>query len=466
MLLALALLACAAPPDTGDTDPQVDRQLDAVGAVGEVVPTVLGVSWQLDQAGLSYVEYGLDGALDQRTPALADATEVQRTLLGLKAGRTYTWRAVTELEDGTRLESPVGEVELEPVPAEVVPIAVESIHPERQMPGGYFITNQVQTEDTWAVIIDRDGDYVWWWPGPEDLSMFNVELSRDGRSLVYCYADRNQAEDQAGTARVELATGEEVHTRNLMGHHDFEQLPDGTVAWLGLEIRDVQIDDKVWTVAGDTIMEAPEGTGEEGPFTQVFNYFDDYRDPWIHNGNFFVEAYNTGAQDWSHTNSLVYEPDQDAYFAMARHLDAMLKIDRSSGELVWELGGDHNQFTPVNDLEWWSGGHSSEIWDGGALVFDNGDFKSPKVSRVVELAWDEELMTVQEVWSYTDPKNRYTIMGGDARKLANGNILVAWTTQGLITEITPTKDVVWTAETGLGAALWRVEWVESLYPPE
>lgn len=466
MILALALLACTSPPETGDTALQAEGELEAEAQVSELIPTVVTVSWDSGQDGTSWVEYGLDGALDERTPEVSGSTEVQRSLLGLKAGHTYSWQAVTELSDGTQRRSQVGQVDLEPIPAGMVPLTVQSIDPQQQLPGGYIITNLVQPEGSWAVILDRDGDYVWWLAGPEGQSSFNAELSADRRTLIYYHTDREQVQDLAGLTRVDLVTGEEVHTRTPMGHHDFELLPEGDVAWLGLDIREVDIDGTPWTVAGDTIMETHEGADEEGPFTQVFNFFDDYADPWIHNDFFFVEAYNTGAQDWSHTNSLIYLAQEDAYFTLSRHLDTMLKIDRSSREVVWEMGGDRNMFTPVGEVAWWSGGHTSQIWDGGAVIFDNGDKKSPRVSRAVELAWDEESRTVQEVWSFTEPRGRYSLMGGDARKLDNGNVLVAWTSQGLFTEVTPDGEVVWTAETGLGAALWRVHWTESLYPSE
>ena len=52
---------------------------------------------------------------------------------------------------------------------------------------------------------------------------------------------------------------------------------------------------------------------------------------------------------------------------------------------------------------------------------------------------------------------------GDARKLPNGNYLVSWTTAGMITELTPDNEIVWSVVADLGTALTRITYIEDIY---
>jgi hypothetical protein len=72
-------------------------------------------------------------------------------------------------------------------------------------------------------------------------------------------------------------------------------------------------------------------------------------------------------------------------------------------------------------------------------------------------------MTFQKEWEYADPDGRYVEFLGDARKLPNGNYLISWTTAGMITEITPEYEVVWSAVADLGTALTRITYIDDIY---
>ncbi len=55
----------------------------------------------------------------------------------------------------------------------------------------------------------------------------------------------------------------------------------------------------------------------------------------------FIPGYN----EWSHSNSIAYEPIEDAYYILPRFFDALLKIDGTTGDLIWQMGGIHGDFT-------------------------------------------------------------------------------------------------------------------------
>ncbi len=431
--------------------------------VNEAVPTVVTVTWTSAEAGVSHVEYGLDG-LDRSSPTTsAAATEHAVRLLGLKAGATYRFRVVTEPDGGDPLVSDERELTLAPPPAQLPDLTVSEVDAARMQPGGYVLTSYLQPDNSWVVILDRDGDYVWFHEAAAGLSIPTAKPGRDGQSILYTQNDREQTADLSGTVRVSLDGEIQTVTRILLGHHDFVELPDGTIAWISLETRELTVEKSDFLVAGDVILEAEEGfDDEDGKPPMIFNFFDDYGDPWITCNHFFDEAYGTGAKDWTHCNSLMYDEADDAYLIMCRNLDNLLKISRSNGEIIWEIGGLHATVElPADDA--WSHGHMSHFWGDGFLVFDNGYHHDPQHSRVAAYDLDTGAGSAALAWDYWDPEERFIPLLGDARRLPGGNTLACWTSAGLMTELTPDGDVVWRLDTDIGTAMGRVTWIEDLY---
>ena len=79
------------------------------------------------------------------------------------------------------------------------------------------------------------------------------------------------------------------------------------------------------------------------------------------------------------------------------------------------------------------------------------------------LAFDEEARTAQEMFRYTDPTGRVMNAVGDVRKLPGGNDFVAWTTWGLVIELTPSGEVAWAIQSTDEFPVTRVRHIELLY---
>jgi len=471
-LLLLGLVGCKAP-GSGDAGPVFgdDRDFgfqdgaltDVTGTVSGIVPTVVHVQWTSAEAGASYVSYGLDGALDQQTPQDAGGTDHDVLVLGLKAGRSYTLQAVTLAGDGAALSSGTGSVTLDPAPESLGTFHVTVGDAQAMQPGGYILTSLLQQSDSWMVVLDRDGEPVWYYPATAGFSIPTTHPGRDGSSLLFTQSGLDQDQDISDILRVSMDGSQVTTTRALLGHHAFVELPDHRFAWVSLDIRDAYVDGQTLTLAGDTVLEIDEGATDADTPTEVFNFFDDWGTaPYRMCRHCDAEAYQTGAQDWTHSNSLMYVEDQDDLYLMSKNLDAVLRIDRSSGQLVWQLGGQESDFTGP-DGAWWSHGHMSQLWDGGMVVFDNGYHHEPVRSRVVAYRWDEGARTVSPTFQYTDPQGRFIQLLGDGRLLENGNVLASWTAAGLLTEVTPDDAVVWRLESDLGTAIGRVTMLRDLY---
>jgi hypothetical protein len=260
---------------------------------------------------------------------------------------------------------------------------------------------------------------------------------------------------------------ERVDTRLVMGHHDFVEHADGTVGYLGLEFETVEVDGEAVEVASDYIVEVPEGADENTESTKIFSFLDDYVNPYRMCEHFEHSAYGTEANDWTHSNSLMFDPNDQAYFLLSKNLSALFKIDRASGEIVWQMGGDMNEFAPIGGSSdtFWNHGHMSQIWDGGFVMFDNGYHgdEGQNISRIVEYSYDEQSRTVEKVFEYVEPDGRFVEMLGDVKKLPNGNYFVSWSTAGYLTEIDRQGNVVWQADLEIGNVAARATWVSDLY---
>ena len=141
---------------------------------------------------------------------------------------------------------------------------------------------------------------------------------------------------------------------------------------------------------------------------------------------------------------------------MAKNLDSLHKLDASTGEVLWQMGGVGSDFLMTGGFDgWWSHGHMSWIQGDVALIFDNGYHHDPMVSGVRGYRFDEAARTVSLEFSWVDPDDRFIPLLGDIRLLDNGNYLTVWTSAGLARELTPAGDVVWQAELGVGSAMGR-----------
>jgi hypothetical protein len=130
-----------------------------------------------------------------------------------------------------------------------------------------------------------------------------------------------------------------------------------------------------------------------------------------------------------HSNALF--PDSDGNLLVSsRHLSEVTKINRSTGEIIWRLGGKKNQFRFVGDIDDSTGFHYQHdirrLPNGNVTLYDNGNFHSPQFSRAVEYRLDSGNMTATRVWQYRDSPDVYAYYLGSAQRLTGGNTVITW----------------------------------------
>ncbi|MFC2131231.1 aryl-sulfate sulfotransferase [Bacteroidota bacterium] len=142
--------------------------------------------------------------------------------------------------------------------------------------------------------------------------------------------------------------------------------------------------------------------------------------------------------DFNHMNSITLDLDGNILIS-SRHLDEVTKIDKTTGDIIWRMGGStcrNNEFLFYNDdnngFNGFSHQHNLTILpNGNLLLFDNGNMREPQFSRAVEYQLNQDAKTATKIWEYRHDPDIYVGAMGSAQRLSNGNTLVNWVEEGL-----------------------------------
>ncbi|MEL6182614.1 MAG: aryl-sulfate sulfotransferase, partial [Myxococcota bacterium] len=308
-------------------------------------------------------------------------------------------------------------------------------------------------------------------------------------------------------------TGEEVAllTANMLSidsiHHEIEELPNGNWVTLGSELRNLgpylndENEEVNYDIVGDTIVEIDPTNG--GSVVREHTFFDTL-DPFIVNAGFnnpfwnnhYAEEAPNGTKDWTHGNAVIYDASDDSFIASLRHLDALCKVSRTDGSLIWTFGPE-GDFQLEGDGEFAFHQHAPELTGPNRLImYDNGNVRpamdegQASFSRVVEFQLDtsSEPWTAEQVWEYRGEESYFSVIVGDADLLGetvlitDGGMVVdpdlpfrdddnlKWSRLREVTH-TENPDVVFElvirddeAQTPVGYSIYRAELLEQLMP--
>ena len=161
----------------------------------------------------------------------------------------------------------------------------------------------------------------------------------------------------------------------------------------------------------------------------------------------------TGAYDYVHANSIEVD-DDGTLLVSARNTCAVYKIDRSSGEIVWRLGGRRSDFRMLAGATFGWQHDVRRRPDGTITLFD--DQQPPEPGRGLTLRLDETAMTATHVGSYRRSSPLQVSSQGNMQVLPNGNILVGWGAQPVLTEFGPDGTVLLDATLPAGKQSYRI----------
>ncbi len=136
--------------------------------------------------------------------------------------------------------------------------------------------------------------------------------------------------------------------------------------------------------------------------------------------------------DYMHFNSMSIDKDGNLLVS-CRHQNAILKISRTDGSLIWILGGKDDEFG-LSDEQHFSYQHSIIVTDDGSyMIFDNANdavgAKTADYSSVARFKVDEAAKTVTEYTRY-NVVEFYSLYMGAIRELDSANSVYLWSVGG------------------------------------
>jgi len=328
--------------------------------------------------------------------------------------------------------------------------------PAKLMPDGNFLINfaQGQPDGVNSVVeeVDLGGNVIW--------SMTAAQL--------------NEALAKATCSGCNITV--------IGAHHDAAVLPNGhiiLIAALQQTISGLTGYSSPQTVDGDVLIDLDQNHNP----VWVWNEFD-HLDPNRH---------PAGLPDWTHTNSVVYSPDDGDLIVSSRHQSWVFKVDyhdgTGSGKILWKLGyqGDFTLQGGTTPQDWQFGQHDANVastnssgvfqmtmFDNGYLrVMDsNGDMcgaagQPACYSRIPIFQIDETAKTATLEW-VDNLSPFFSIWGGNSRLLPNGDMEFDECADGSnsaiyeVTKTTPPQTVWQMQVTGQNA--YRGYRMPSLYP--
>jgi len=413
-------LACS-----GSSDNLIAHALHA--EVSERITTVVHVTWTTERPSVGYVEYGKTDEFGTATPLeTRETTQHAVTLLGLNDDTEYHYRVVT-VDGKSRHVSDEHTVRTGNLPGSLPSLT--------RIGGGHdwYTIVPILGASTAVVILDPQGRIVWYHTDNRALDFYRARLSVDGKSLWYNAASvSGDAADNSELVNVALDGSETRSIAVPLLAHDFVEHPDGTLAAIVVEYRDV---DGV-SVRGDKIVEiTPQG--EQSTVFSVWDCFD-------------VATVQGDDLDhgWTFANALDFDPQENAYYLGLRNFSSILKVNRDSGACEWVLGLYGSTFEFAAGSRRFLHQHQFELQGNRLLVMDN-EGSAGNESRVLEYELDYQTMVARETWSYVADPSVYTFVLGEPTRLGSGDVLVNWSSAGQIERISSAGDVRWQLNTAV-----------------
>lgn len=406
------------------------------------------VSWTTDEPANSEVQFGI-GEVEFRIVSDELVTDHRVLVIGMYADSDYVIKAFSTNMHGAG--SAEGAFATGSLPSEV-PMPTLSVNEPNASQSGWTLTNHMVGTGSGSfgsvsppviVMYDELGVPVWYYiNGDTNDGRGDISVQLTPENTIVIGPGVGEAPREIDLAGNILWEGPSNVGGDAMTHHA-GKLPNGNF----VVIRDTSSGQ----LTGATIQE----------------YDQDNQVAWSWNLLEHTTPPGGTMGDWCHGNSVTVDLDADFVYLNCRFL-GLYKVSRSSGEIIWHMGGTYaddvpGDFTYSPPAAQFSDAHDPEIQQGGTILFyDNGGYTGALGntgnfhSRVLEYAIDEATHTATLVWEfpgsfpvdswYTD--TWYSPYWGDADRLENDNILVTASVKNgevanRIFEVTREGEVVW-----------------------
>lgn len=431
------LLACAPDADCDDA-----LYCDVPAVRREDVPTVLTVSWSSAEATTGRVRFGRsEGDLAYATAPDAEATtQHQHHLVGMPSNTEVYFQVSDDLGSSPVLSATTG--------------GLSPDLPQLDVQGsaglGGFVVVPLEGSLWGPVILDPEGNIVWWHEATTDFAVTRAYLSHDRTAVLY-----NESNDR-GDDYAEMEEGYVVRVP-LDGSgaerlpfpyltHDFVELPGGEL--VGVARHQAEVDGVAYL--GDKLVER----GLDGSFTDRWSSFDDF-DP-VATGADAVRG------TWTHANAVDYDEADDSLLVGLRNFASIVRVSRQSSDVTWSFGGLVGEVRPSADEGGRDTYHQFVVDADRVLAFDNGG-EGRGYSRLVEYDLASGALETPLTWQWTDDPVTYVPVLGDVNVVGDDDVLASLSLEGQLVRVNRDGEVVCRVASEIGYGLGYAQVVDSLY---
>lgn len=439
-------------------------------------------------------------------------SQVSIFVAGMLASTTYHMRASVELANGITANDADHSFTTKAVPANMQIALQATTTPGMTPQPGLEVLDPLASSPTGVLVTDLAGNTLWTYadPGNSSLNFIDgVKMLPDGDFLMVIgptSTDSPAAGAIAEIREVNLAgdTVREISINDLNSelasatcaecnvtlntfHHDVEVLPNGH--WLVIASTTMQLsstsnppltNEPAQAVLGDVIVDLDQNMHPVWAWNE-FNHLDPNRHPM-------------SFPDWTHTNAVIYSPDDGNIIVSMRHQNWLVKVDYANGtgagDILWKLGegGDFTLQGGTDPTDWQYAQHGPSFFSQNTTgvfslgVMDNGNDRifpsgvtcgssgAPPCLYSTVPVWriDETAKTATLTFHDILPSSLYNYFGGNTEQLANGDVeydLCGLAGGSTIYEVTQqsSPQTVWQMH-ATGTFLYRGFRVPSLYP--
>jgi arylsulfate sulfotransferase len=410
-------------------------------------PQVALYTLQAPEGATVQIQFGTStnyGLVTWAQPAPAAGGPVAILVAGMRASTTYHMQAMVHLPNGNTVLDTDQQFATGALPANILPkLAVQQTPGLTPAPGVELLCLFGETiggsniSDTWltAVITDLEGNVIWYYP-IQPSAPFPMKLLPNGHMLVVVdYLNTAQEIDLAGNiisqvSLVEIERGLAAAGSSLPPllymSHDIVKLPNGHLIFIISLTKNA--------ITGDALIDWDPQKG--GP-VWTWSTFDHI--PLSHNPY--------GTADWTHSNALLYSPDDGNLILSMRNQNWIVKINYNNGAgdgtILWHLGPDGDFTLPPGQapIEWNYGQHYPVLLGPSTsgvfplMFFNNGDGRlvdanndpcgtkglTPCYSSVPTFELNEYTKTAR-VLAETNLSPAFSTCCGSTNLLANGDL--------------------------------------------
>jgi outer membrane protein assembly factor BamB len=168
--------------------------------------------------------------------------------------------------------------------------------------------------------------------------------------------------------------------------------------------------------------------------------------------------------DWFHINAVHLDTDGNLLVS-SRNTWTVFKVDRHTGQVMWQLGGKHSSFALRaapgqvldRDGEIFAWQHDPEAIGGDEYTFfdDESGGNLLGSSRVVTVRLNLATRVATLVHSDDQPEGQVAQVMGNAQTTPGGNLFVGWGSLPYISEFSPSGKLLFNAELPAGVSTYR-----------